>query len=394
PAARRGRRREPFRVCPRQAPGVALASLLAEVDEGADALWLSLDDTTDGQLAAPSLAHTVLVLDTADPQPVARLARALGLAASAPAASGPTAPAASTPRFALTLDPLARCAGGRLAPGALADAIAALGPVARDMAARLPGSSAVMVSTLPYHQAGADAVDELALALSAGAAYLEALLAAGLAPAVAASQIALQVTAGRDTFVELSKVRALRVGWQKLLTAAGVGDASPPLVHAVCSPRTLGARDPWVNMLRVTTQVFAAVLGGADLVTPLAFDHALGVPSGLGRRVARNTGLVLREESFLGQVADPVGGSYYFDTLTDALARQAWSRFQALEREGGIADALTSGRLAARLEADWQRRLGQIATRRVPVLGVSEFANLGETRPTPARDPATDAVAG
>ncbi len=134
-------------------------------------------------------------------------------------------------------------------------------------------------------------------------------------------------------------------------------------------------------MLRVTTQVFAGVLGGADLVTPKAFDEASGEPSGFGRRVARNTGLVLREESFLGAVEDPAGGSYYLDTLTDSLAREAWERFRALEKEGGIAAALESGRLSAKLESAWQARLEKIAKRKTAILGVSDFANLGESLP-------------
>jgi methylmalonyl-CoA mutase len=152
----------------------------------------------------------------------------------------------------------------------------------------------------------------------------------------------------------------------------------PLTVHAVSSPRTLTERDPWVNMLRVTTQVFAAVLGGADLVTPASFDEALGPPSPLGRRTARNTALVLREESHLGRVVDPAAGSYYLESVTDALAREAWTRFQALEREGGVASALDSGALAARLDAAWKKRVAAIGKRKEAITGVSEFANLDE----------------
>jgi methylmalonyl-CoA mutase len=212
-------------------------------------------------------------------------------------------------------------------------------------------------------------------------AYLGALLDAGVSTDVAARQIALRIAVGRDTFEEACKLRALRATWEKALTAAGAANAPRTLVHAVCSSRTLAQRDPWVNMLRVTTQVFAAVVGGADLVTPAAFDQAFGAPSELGRRVARNTGLVLRDESHLGRVVDPAAGSYYFETLTDALAREAWTRFQNLERDGGIESALTSGRLRARLESAWTERLELIAKRRAPLLGVSEFANLSETLP-------------
>ena len=186
----------------------------------------------------------------------------------------------------------------------------------------------------------------------------------------------LQLAVGRDTFAELSKVRALKVCWQKLVAASGAPSATS-FIHAVTSSRTLSERDPWVNMLRVTTQVFAAILGGADLITPATFDAALGAGDELGRRVARNTVLVLRDESQLGRVVDPAAGSYYLDSFTDALAREAWKRFGALEADGGIA-RIAPGVLAARLEASWQKRLGKLVTRKEAVLGVSEFANLGE----------------
>ena len=246
-----------------------------------------------------------------------------------------------------------------------------------------------MVSTVPYHDAGADGAAEIAFALSTGARYLEELLGAGLSAAEAARTIAFQLSVGRDTFVELCKLRALRACWQKVLGAAGVTAPTATLLHAVCSSRTLTVRDPWVNMLRVTTQVFSASLGGADLVTPVAFDEALGEASAHGRRVARNTGLSLREESSLGRVTDPAGGSYYLENVTDQLARAAWTRFQTLESSGGIANALEDGSLMAALDAAWQTRLKELATRKTQVLGVSEFANLDEVLPVskPAASP-------
>lgn len=258
-------------------------------------------------------------------------------------------------------------------------------PDAKELVARAPSAVLATVSTLAYHEAGADAADEIEVALSTGAAYLGALVDAGLVPDEAARQVSLRVAVGRDTFVELAKLRALRVCWQKLLAAFGA--SGQPIVHAVASRRTLSGRDPWVNMLRVTTQVFAAAVGGADLVTPQAFDAALGEPSALGRRVARNTGLVLREESFLGRIGDASGGSYYFESLTDALAREGWKRFQQMEKAGGIAKLRADGTVAKRLEDAWHDRLRLIATRRTPLLGVSEFANLDEQLPAVA--PAT-----
>jgi methylmalonyl-CoA mutase len=244
-----------------------------------------------------------------------------------------------------------------------------------------------LVSTVPYHEAGGDAADELGIALATGRAYLARLLEIGMQMDMAMRAISFRVTVGRDTFAELCKLRALRFGWSKLLRAAGVAIPVPPRVHAVSATRTLSQRDPWVNLLRVTTQTFAAICGGADFVTPATFDAALVAGDGgvaaspLGRRVARNTGLVLRDESFLGRVEDPAGGSYFFEALTVELARRGWARFQQIEKDGGIVTALSSGSLAARLAKSWDERLASVARRKIPILGVSEFANLGETLP-------------
>ena len=222
------------------------------------------------------------------------------------------------------------------------------------------------VSAVALHELGADAADELAFALSAGATLQKL------------DGVVVQLAVGRDTFLELCKLRALRICWAKLATVAGVPDAKL-IIHAVSSKRTLTISDPWVNMLRVTTQTFAAILGGADFVTPASFDDAM-VRSELGARVARNTQLVLHHESGLGAVIDPTAGSYYLDTFTDQLAREAWKRFQAMEAEGGLEKALPG--LKARVEKAWSERLASIAKRKIPILGVSEFANVDEVLPT------------
>ncbi|APR76084.1 Methylmalonyl-CoA mutase, small subunit protein [Minicystis rosea] len=366
---------EPFRLCMRHEHTASADEVTADVSGGADALWLGLDAMA-GVVSSDTRARLFFVFDVEDVPPEKIVARLSDVAAEVGS------------RFALGLDPIAQRARGGAPFTSLSEDLASLGRIARAVEASSPSATTAMVSTLPYHDAGADAADEVAIALSTVVRYLDALLDAGLSPTDAAQRIAVQIAVGRDTFVELCKLRALRTCLRKLLAAAGAG-ATRTLVHAVCSSRTLTVRDPWVNMLRCTTQMFSAILGGADLVTPSAFDQAFGASSPLGRRVARNTGLVLREESFLGKVTDPVGGSYYFETLTDTLAREAWRRFQAIERDGGIVAALESGRIAATIEATYREQLSRIAKRKVPILGVSEFANLDES--LPRRAPSEDA---
>jgi methylmalonyl-CoA mutase len=361
----------PFRLCVKVDPGAPAEAVAEEVEGGADALWLE-PDPAGAALARVDLGRTFVVLGCGALAPPAALDR---FAAWLPADAA----------FALDADPLGDVARGRLAPSDIAGARAALAVASRVAEPRWPRASVVVASTLPYHDAGADAADEIAIGLATATAYLESLLEGGLSPVAAARHIVLRVAVGRDAFGEMGKLRALRLVWRKVLAASGAGDAPRARIHAVCSSRTLAQRDPWVNMLRVTTQVFAAALGGADLVTPAAFDVALGPASALGRRVARNTALVLRDESSLGRVQDPAGGAYYFDSLSDALAREAWKRFQAIEREGGIVEALVSGRLRGRLDAAWGQWADLVAKRKAPVLGVSEFANLDEKLPRPAR---------
>ncbi|HEX4459215.1 MAG TPA: methylmalonyl-CoA mutase family protein, partial [Polyangia bacterium] len=331
----------PFAICMRQ-DAVDSDALTADLDGGADALWLQLGPNfgLEPLFARADWPQLELVLD-GNGAPLAALDALL-------AGTDRAKVATSALRFVLAADPLSDIARG-LSSGTVEHALAELVECARHVHERCPSAHGALVSTLPYHEAGADAADELAVALSTGVAYLRALTDGGFAVATAAGQLAVQIAVGRDTFGELCKLRALRLVWHKLLAAAGAPDAPLARLHAVASPRTLSERDPWVNMLRVTTEVFAAALGGADVITPRAFDDVGGAPSAHGRRVARNTALVLREESALGAVADPGGGSYYLETRTDELARAAWTAFQDIEREGGIGKLITSGALAKRL---------------------------------------------
>lgn len=353
----------PFQICMRQ-NGRDTEALDEDLNGGAEALWIDGDTDLDRLFTSEKARSLSFVVD-GDLSEFIDVAKRHNLSTK-------------SLRFVLAADPLAALARGEAAASSLPDALTALGQGARTVRDHHPLAHAVLVSTLPVHAAGADDADELAVALSVGAAYLRALVDAGFEVAAAARQMAVQISVGRDTFAEIAKLRALRLCWSKLFAAAGAPEAPLALLHAVCSSRTLTTRDPWVNMLRTTTQMFAAILGGADLITPTTYDEAVAPASALGRRVARNTGLVLREESHLGRVIDPAGGSYYLESLTDALAREAWRRFRALEAAGGVAQALADGSLRERLETAWKKRSDAIAKRKEPITGVSEFANLDE----------------
>jgi len=368
----------PFQICMRvDPPALRRPGALAEdVEAGADALWIG---SGDGEAADLAARHDLVLVEE---DPATPSVDVLGeRTRRVPHGSPEQQPSAT--RWSAH-DPVATATSGLVVAEALPEVVGALAAVVRGYTARPSLRRCVRVSSLAFHDAGADAADELALILSTAAAYLRALVAEGLELDRVTEALWVQVAVGRDTFGELCKLRALRVVWHKLLAAAGARDTALAAMHAVCSSRTVAHRDPWVNMLRVTTQVFAAALGGAQLITPLSFDDGSGAASAQGRRLARNTALILREESHLGRVIDPAGGAYYVEARTDALAREAWSRFTQLERDGGIIRALVTGALRERLGAAWSRRAAAIARRKEPVLGVSEFANLGEQLPASA----------
>jgi len=229
--------------------------------------------------------------------------------------------------------------------------------------------------------AGVSTADQLAGVLACGVEYLRLLADAGLGLQAACDQLVLHVTAGTDQFETMAALRGLRRCWARVTEVAGDREAAGRArVHATTSRAVMSRYDPWVNLLRTTTACFAAGAGGADGITVLPFDEAVGGPDDLALRLARNTQLILTAESGLHQVIDPGGGSPYVEALTEALAERAWARFQEIERAGGFAEAHGSGLLAQWADAAWSRTETDVAHRRLPLTGVSEYPSLTEPR--------------
>ncbi|MFE9353437.1 methylmalonyl-CoA mutase family protein [Streptomyces olivaceoviridis] len=245
-------------------------------------------------------------------------------------------------------------------------------------AERYPGLRALTVDALPYHEAGGSAAQELGASLATGVAYLRELTEAGLGVDRAAAQLEFRYAATADQFLTIAKLRAARRLWARVAEVCGAPAAGGQVQHVVTSPVMMTRRDPWVNMLRTTVATLAAGVGGADSVTVLPFDHALGLPDAFARRIARNTSSILIEESHLARVVDPAGGSWYVERLTAELAEAAWQFFRSIERDGGQAAVLRSGRLRTDLATTWAERSKRLAKRREPITGVSEFPLLAE----------------
>jgi methylmalonyl-CoA mutase len=285
-------------------------------------------------------------------------------------------------RGCLGLDPLGTWAARGVLPSSLEDVLAEASELALWAHGEARGLRALLVNASVYHEAGADAGREIGIALATGLAYLRVLGDAGLSPSAASSELAFELSLGTDFFLEIAKLRAARVCWSRLVAAAG-GDADAQRLFCVArgSRRTLTRRDAWVNLLRGTSESFAAVVGGADVVITPALSDALGESDALGARLARNTQHLLLHEAHLGRVLDPAGGSFYVEALTDALARKAWEQLQTIERAGGVARSLRDGVLQRELSAALQADRRAVKTRRWPITGVTEFAQADEREP-------------
>ena len=227
------------------------------------------------------------------------------------------------------------------------------------------------------HNAGGSEAQELAYALAVAVAYLRALEAAGIALDTARGMIYFRLAADADQFMTMAKFRALRKLWAAIEAACGLAP-QPVFVSAETAWRMMSQRDPYVNLLRTTIATVAAGLGGADAVTVLPFTQAIGLPDQFARRLARNTQLLLIEESNLARVSDPAAGSGGIEDLTSQLCRTAWTLFQEIETAGGIWPALTEGLIQRKIAAVRSEREAAVARRKDALTGTTDFADLGE----------------
>jgi methylmalonyl-CoA mutase len=359
------------------------AGVLDDLENGATSIWLAAGGDALPIAALPDALEGVhldlagLTLDPGDAFVAAGSALLDLLAARGVKASS----------GGLGADPLGwQARTGRA--GSLPDAVA----LARRCMAEAPAVRAITVDATVYHDAGGSHAEELGCAAAAGVAYLRAMTDGGLPVPAALGQLEFRYAATADQFATIAKLRAARRIWARIAEMCDAPDAGGQRQHAVTSAAMMTARDPWVNLLRTTIAAFAAGVGGADAVTVLPYDHRLGRPDAAARRLARNTQLLLIEEAHVARVLDPAGGSWYVERYTEELAQAGWAWFTEIERAGGLAAALGNGLVAERLARTWARRAANIAHRRDPITGVSEFPNLAET--LPQRRPAVAPAGG
>lgn len=363
-------------------PASVNAAMLADLENGANSVWVRVGE---GALPLDSLGDALtgvyadlapIVLDAgADYAAAADALLALFTERNVPS---------SEVIGSIGADPI-----GLLASTGTAHDVAEAAQLAARLAPDYPKLRVLVADALPYNQAGGSDAQELGASIATGVAYLRALTEAGLDIDTAVGTVEFRYAATADQFLTIAKLRAARRLWARVCEVSGASpEAGAQVQHAVTSPAMLSMRDPWVNMLRTTLACFGAAVGGADAVTVLPFDTAIGQPDAFSRRIARNTSAILLEESKLAGVIDPAGGSWYVENLTDELARAAWQEFQNIEAEGGIEAALSSGGIAERLEATWRARSARLATRKDALTGINEFPSLDEKpverKPLPA----------
>jgi methylmalonyl-CoA mutase len=293
--------------------------------------------------------------------------------------------AAGRARGAFNADPLTVLARDGRLPMTADVALQQLSELAAWTSQTFPHVTAVGVDTSVYHHAGASAVQDIAFGLATAVAYLRAMCSAEIPLEAAARQIVFHFSVGTHHFLSIAKLRAARQLWWRVIQAAGGPPSAGAMrLHVRTSQRVLTRRDPYVNLLRNTVGMFAAGSGGAEAITSVPFNAALGSPDAFSRRIARNTALILQHEAHLQQVVDPAGGSWFLDHLTQQVAERAWSVFQDVERHGGLLAALDSGWIANQINAAYAPRAKDIARRKEGITGVSEFPDLREPSLGPA----------
>ncbi len=375
PFTRGGARPGRWELCQRHDlidPAETNEAIRADIAGGVSGIWLRLRrPPAPGELLATlagvNPAETSVVVD-GGPWFVAAAEAASALAAAAPPA-----------RLVAAADPLGALASCGFLLGDLAETLASLAPLlgaARQREERNgapAGACRVSVDAAVYCDAGAPPALELACMLATGVAYLRALEAGGLAPSQAAPYLQARLAATPDQFATISKFRAARTLWDRVMAACGVAASQRRALRcgAVTSEAAFVAQDPFVNLVRATIAAFAAAGGGAERITVLPHDIALGPPGERSRRLARNVSHLLADETHLGAVIDPAGGAWYVEDRTARLAEAAWGCFGEIEAAGGMASVLLDGSLAGRIQRAAERRSGCRASGEEHVVGVT-----------------------
>lgn len=249
----------------------------------------------------------------------------------------------------------------------------------RFAAEKLPNLRTVLVDGNVYANAGASAVQEVAYSMAAASEYIAAMTERGIAPDAAAGAIRFSFSLGANFFMEIAKLRAARVVFSKIAAAYGAGAEARKIdVFANTSAFTKTVYDPYVNILRATTEAFSGVVGGVNGMSVATLDEPIGASDELSERIARNIQIMLKEEFSLRMPVDPAGGSWYVETLTRQLIDAVSALFKSVEAEGGLYAALKAGSVQSAVGKVLADRLSKLAFRSDRAVGTNMYANMQE----------------
>jgi methylmalonyl-CoA mutase len=244
----------------------------------------------------------------------------------------------------------------------------------------LPAFRTIGVNGEMFNNSGASIVQELGFALSMGNQYLSILTEKGLDVDTIAQNIKFNFGVSTNYFMEIAKFRAARMLWAKIVEAYEPKnkEVAKMNIHAVTSKWNQTIYDPYVNMLRGTTESMSAILSGIDSLTVTPYDVPFEKPTDFAERIARNTQIILKEESYFDKVVDPAGGSYYIENLTASIAEHAWNLFKDTENQGGYIEAFKAGFIQEKVNETANKRNHNIASRKEVILGVNQYPNASE----------------
>jgi methylmalonyl-CoA mutase len=363
-------------------PAVTNQEILRDLERGVTSIHLALECSGQHGCIITNLPQLSQALDgvRVDIAAVSLGHRGAGSGASAAALLALWAEAQDNPtaqKLAFNISPLRQLMRKGKIGGGIDAAMAKTAALTQVLSSKFPEATCLEVEAQSIHEAGGSEAQELAALMAGAVDVLRRLEAAGLPTAKAAEQIVFKLAVDANYGLGIAKLRAARRLWARVQDALGLTPTTMK-IHAVTSARMLTRYDAWVNMLRGTAACFAAATGGADVITVRAFNESFSVPEELGRRIARNTQIMAMEESGLGRVADPSGGAWFSETLSEDLAKAAWKEFQNIESEGGLVESLIAGKLQARVGEKYTALMKDIGRRKVPITGVSEFPLLDE----------------
>jgi len=249
-----------------------------------------------------------------------------------------------------------------------------------ETASHLPHFKVLAIHGQYFRNAGGAIIEELAFSLAVATEYLTQLTERGLSINDIAPRIKFNFAVGSNYFMEIAKLRAARVSWANIVKAYGPksNEIAQMYIDTVTSDWNKTVYDPYVNMLRTTTESMSSIIGGTDTLTVNPFDHVFKDANDFSERIARSQQLLLKEESYLDRVADPASGAYYIENLTDAIIEAAWKLFLEVEENGGYLQAFNKGFIQSRIKETAQKRDIAIAQRKVSLLGINQYPNFTE----------------